>query len=387
MASPLSEKAISEALQYGNALLKFISPNDTGATGAHQAGFYLPKSAWEIYTPNAPTKGQNTEHPVKIEWHDGRITDSMVHWYGQGTRAEYRLTRFGRDFPFLIPDTVGDLLVLIPTSGTTFNAYVLDEEDDIEEVMAALGVQPFEHWSIYRNGAAEIEDTDSCLEKQFNEFAKELSNFPRGDIFSKATRDILAHCSREFAQATADEKLLEYYTTEYRLFQVVERQICQNEIGRLFKDVDDFLQTAASIMNRRKSRAGRSLENHVDSVLTEVRLPHEMQPRVDGKPDVIFPSKEAYLDPSYPTEKLIVMGVKTTCKDRWRQVLNEGKRVKNKHILTLQPGISANQLTEMHEAGVTLVVPQKLQGEYPKNHPLTILSVEDFVKQAQKVLA
>ncbi len=387
MASPLIEKAISEAVQHGNALLKFISPNDTGATGAHQAGFYLPKSAWEIYTPNAPTKGQNTKHDVDIEWHDGRTTNSVVTWYGQGTRSEYRLTRFGRDFPFLIPDTVGDLLMLVPTSAKHFNAYVFDQEDDIEEIMASLGVQPFEHWAIYKNGAAEVEDTDACLEKQFQEFAKSLETFPRTDVFSNSTRDMLAHCFSELAKQPADTKLLEYYLTEYRLFQVVERQICQSEIGRLFKDVDDFLHTAASIMNRRKSRAGHSLENHVDSILTEANLPHEMQPRVDGKPDIVFPSKEAYLDTSYPTENLIVMGVKTTCKDRWRQVLNEGKRVKNKHILTLQPGISSNQLTEMHEAGVTLVVPRKLQDEYPKNHPLTILTVEDFIEKAKEIVA
>jgi len=386
MASPLTEKAISETLQHGNALLKFISPNDTGVTGAHQAGFYLPKSAWEIFTPNAPTKGQNTKHEVEIEWHDGKTTQSVVTWYGQGTRSEYRLTRFGRDFPFLVPDTVGDLLMLVPMTATHFNAYVFDQEDDIEEIMASLGVQPFEHWAIYKNGAVQVEDTDACLEKQFQEFAKTLETFPRTDVFSNSTRDMLTHCFSELAKQPADTKLLEYYSTEYRLFQVVERQICQSEIGRLFKDVDDFLHTAASIMNRRKSRAGHSLENHVDSILTEANLPHEMQPRVDGKPDIVFPSKDAYLDTSYPTEKLIVMGVKTTCKDRWRQILNEGKRVKNKHILTLQPGISSNQLTEMHEAGVTLVVPRKLQDEYPKNHSLTILSVEDFIEKAKEIV-
>ena len=367
--------------------MKFISPNDTGATGAHQAGFYLPKSAWEIYTPHKPEKGQNSKHDVKIEWHDGRVTDSVVTWYGQGTRSEYRLTKFGRDFPFLIPDTVGDLLVLIPKSATEFNGYVLDQEEDIDEIIAALGVQPFEHWAVFRNGSAQTEDRDECLEKQFQEFSKKLENFPSGEIFSTETRKMLEHCLRELSKLNPDDKLIEFYSTEYRLFQVVERQICQSEIGRLFKDIDDFLQTAASIMNRRKSRAGRSLENHVDYLLNEAKIPHEMQAKVDGKPDIVIPNREAYLDTSYPIEKLFIVGVKTTCKDRWRQVLNEGKRVKQKHILTLQPGISSNQLKEMHEAGVTLGVPRKLQGEYPKDHPLTILTLEDFIASVNKTLS
>ncbi len=114
---------------------------------------------------------------------------------------------------------------------------------------------------------------------------------------------------------------------EYRLFRLAERQICQREFRQLFRDVDDFLQTASSIMNRRKSRAGRALENHVEQALTDARIPHKMRPGIDGKPDVVIPSEDAYHNINYPLEKLFIVGVKTTCKDRWRQVLNEGKRV------------------------------------------------------------
>jgi len=42
---------------------------------------------------------------------------------------------------------------------------------------------------------------------------------------------------------------------------------------------------------------------------------------VDGRPDVIIPGRDEYLNKSYPIDKLCVIGVKTTCKDRWRQVL------------------------------------------------------------------
>ena len=30
------------------AFCKFISANDVGATGAHQAGFYIPKNCWPL---------------------------------------------------------------------------------------------------------------------------------------------------------------------------------------------------------------------------------------------------------------------------------------------------------------------------------------------------
>jgi len=55
MTSPFCERAIEEALHYGNALLKFISPNDAGITGTHQYGYYLPKS---VCLSGHPKSGQ-----------------------------------------------------------------------------------------------------------------------------------------------------------------------------------------------------------------------------------------------------------------------------------------------------------------------------------------
>jgi len=66
--------------------------------------------------------------------------------YGKGTRSEYRLTRFGKGFAFLTPESVGDLLVLIPVSHTNFKAYVLDNDEDMEDLQAALGVEVTAFW-------------------------------------------------------------------------------------------------------------------------------------------------------------------------------------------------------------------------------------------------
>ena len=61
-----------------------------------------------------------------------------------------------------------------------------------------------------------------------------------------------------------------------------------------------------------------------------------------------------------------MLAAKTTCKDRWRQVLNEASRVPTKHLLTLQEGVSEGQFSEMREADVRLVVPADLHDAYPK---------------------
>lgn len=384
--SELSDKLITDAFQNGKALLKFISRNDTGATGSHQCGFYLPKQAWQLYTTNPPTIGQNAGQEVEIVWHDGTTTNSMVKWYGQGTRSEYRLTRFGRGFRWLNEDQVGNLFTLIPQSTGGYNAYVLETEDEIGEVLAALGVEPFNHWAVFEPGQIH-ETVEDCLLEKFNAFARAITALPTGDEMSEKAKIFLQECNRGFSSLGLDDVLLRLCETEYGLFRHIERKIYEPAIGQPFTDLENFLSLAKSIINSRKSRAGRSLENHVDFCLTEQSVPHIMRPpTIEGRPDIIIPDMASYNDISYPEERLFMVGVKTTCKDRWRQVLKEAPRVQKKYILTLQPGISSNQLSEMHAANVSLVIPQKLHREYPSSRVIEILTVEQFVDRTRTVL-
>jgi hypothetical protein len=387
--SPICEIAIAESLKAGNALLKFISPNDAGITGTHQCGFYLPKPVWEMYASFGPEKGRNDEAEVTINWQeDQRITNSRVKWYGKGTRSEYRLTRFGKDFPFLTSESVGDLLVLIPESYENFKAYVLDNDEDIDDVQAALGLEITGFWAAYADGKPRVETEIQCIEGRFRRFVENLEEFPTGNAFSQEALEALLECVDRFNHLTADKTLVRCVDAEYKLYRLAERQICQGEIVRVFKDVDDFLATASSIMNRRKSRAGRSLENHFDYLLRRAEIPHAIRPNeVDGKPDIIIPSVEAYRDKRYPTNRLFMVGVKTTCKDRWRQVLNEAKRIKDKHILTIQQGISKRQLRDMKEDGVQLIVPAEFHKQYPRKSEMKLLKVDEFVDLVRRRLA
>lgn len=387
MLSPTGERAVADALTVGKALLKFISPNDAGLTGSHQCGFYLPLGAWEMFTPQQPEDGVNHKHLVNILWQDGRTTESAVTWYGKKTRHEYRLTRFGREFPFLNADSVGNLLVLIPTSLTEFRAYVLDLEADIDDIQASLGVEVIDTWGVYEFGRDHIEDENECIDRHFRTFAAEVEDFPSGDRFAAATREALLACIADFVASPADEQLMRAVEAEYALFRIVERHLCSPQIQRLFKSVDDFLKTAASIMNRRKSRAGRSFENHVEFILRDTGIPFDVRPEIDGRPDMVIPSAKAYLDPDYPVDRLLVVALKTTCKDRWRQILNEGTRVPRKHLITMQQGISTNQLTEMVTANVSLIVPSSLHRRYPADNPMEIKTLDAFVADVKRVVA
>jgi len=190
--------------------------------------------------------GRNDEAEVYVEWQGGqRRTHSRVKWYGKA-KSEYRLTRFGKDFPFLTPDSVGDLLVLIPESHHDFKAFVLDTEADIEEIQAALGVEVTGFWAAYRNRQPQVETEDQCVERHFRKFVEHLEEFPSGQAFSKQTQDALLECLKDFARVSADKTLMRCVDAEYKLFRMAERQICQSQIVRVFKDVDapDLAATA-----------------------------------------------------------------------------------------------------------------------------------------------
>jgi len=387
MPTPYCERAIEDALRYGKAILKFISPNDADVTGGHQRGYYLPKTdgVWEIYTQVPPKKGVNDETSVSVVWQDGRTTASCIKWYGK-EKSEYRLTTFGKDFPYRTADSVGDLLVLIPKSYTEFNAYVLFHDTDIDQIQAALGVDIVRTWAAYVQDAPD-ESEQECVDRHFRDFVKSLTDWPKGKVFSTEAQKALINCIDALSKYSADRKLIEFTQAEFKLFRIAERYLCGNDIVGPFKDIDDFLKTAKRIMQRRVRRAGGALENHFEYLLKDAQIPYKMQPTLDGRPDVVIPCEDAYNDPSYPLDKLFVVGIKTTCKDRWRQVIQEGKRQPNKHLVTLQPAISGGQLQQMHEAGLTLVVPNKYHKAYPKvGNNATVMGVENFLDTIKRKL-
>jgi len=78
-----------------------------------------------------------------------------------------------------------------------------------------------------------------------------------------------------------------------------------------------------------------------------------------------------------------MLSAKTTCKDRWRQILNEADLIREKHLLTIQEGLSENQYSEMKDAGVQLVVPKKLQDRYPKAIRPELISLDQFLRDVR----
>ncbi|HET6225514.1 MAG TPA: type II restriction endonuclease, partial [Bacteroidia bacterium] len=172
---------------------------------------------------------------------------------------------------------------------------------------------------------------------------------------------------------------------EFQLFKVIENDRYNSRIKKSFKTVEELVETANTILNRRKSRAGKSLEHHLSEIFKTFHLSFATQVITEDnkKPDFLFPNVDAYYNDKFNEKKLVVLASKTTCKDRWRQILNEADRVKTKHLFTLQQGISNNQLEEMYKYNVCLVVPKVYLSSFPKNFQNKILTLDSFINHVQ----
>lgn len=380
--------AIQAALHGQKVFCKFLSANDTGKTGGHQAGIYISKPSIPILFDEPGEKGQNKEKWVKVKWHNDFETDTRFIYYGQGTRDEYRITNFGRGFPFLKPEYTGALFVFVQNSSEDYQGFVLNTEDEINQFLDAFGISPTETNRLIET---QIMAPELHEKMEVEKFISELEvDFPSSELMSAAARRIqdTVFDHQEFIRTNPDRKLLDWTDAEYRLFRALEYARYGEMITRGFSSVEDFIATANQVLNRRKSRAGKSLEHHLAAIFDGNQIIYQSQAITEGnkKPDFLFPSQEAYHDVAFPTDKLISLAAKTTCKDRWRQVINEADRLRgrNKFLCTLQQGISAAQMDEMEAEQVILVVPKPYIQTYPKDRQERIWTVGKFVQYVKE---
>jgi hypothetical protein len=203
--------------------------------------------------------------------------------------------------------------------------------------------------------------------------------FPQTRVFSAYARDSL----RGITPADdPDSTLMAWMEREELLFRTLERELVRDRLDKGFSgDVDGFLQFSLSVQNRRKSRVGAALESHLASILDacNVRYSRTEPTENKSKPDFLFPGIDEYRSAHYPADRLTMLGAKTTCKDRWRQVLSEAARIDIKHLLTLEAAISEPQTCEMRAQRLQLVVPRPLHKTYSIQQQGWLMNLRDFI--------
>ncbi|AMJ57824.1 MULTISPECIES: type II restriction endonuclease [Stenotrophomonas] len=341
------------------------------------------------------------------------VEDALLTWYDARQKAreergvmrdEYRLyfpstsvsANFGAGDVLVIAHCQdGSLLLIVAKSGSSVGQqiewlfgvdtsgvrYVLRSENDFDKqqlsfasrvILETIGLDP--GWL-----------DDSHLDEMINLFGE---SFPTTLQFSAFSR---SKCMSVDTLADPDHALMAWMEKEEQLFRALENHIVSKRLKEGFlsgdgkPDVDSFISYSLSVQNRRKSRVGLTLENHLEHIFKANLLRHSRTARTENrsKPDFLFPSQNSYLDLSFDSQRLIMLGVKSTCKDRWRQVLTEADRVEHKHLLTLEAPISTHQLYEMRAKKLALVVPSNLHDAYPKSDRGYLISLAQFIQEVQ----
>jgi hypothetical protein len=231
---------------------------------------------------------------------------------------------------------------------------------------------------------------DTHLEDMLKRFN---GRFPTTRVFSEYTRSTLPDVRPDDG---ADAALIAWMEREEALFRTLERHLISDRLSRGFgehhmiadgfargatADVDGFIAFSLSVQNRRKSRVGYALENHLERLFGSLGIPFARSAMTENrsKPDFLFPGSTEYADPHFDPARLTVLGVKSTCKDRWRQVLAEADRIDRKHLLTLESAISTYQTDEMQARRLQLVLPRPLHATFTSAQQAWLMDVDGFV--------
>ena len=175
----------------------------------------------------------------------------------------------------------------------------------------------------------------NVLEKKFNNHLKQLI-----DIEFEIYQDWEDKCSIEIIKEAIRKNLI---------------KDAGNFENTLIKNYELIREFYLSISQSRKSRAGKSFENHVKYLFNLLDYPFETQTQLNGIIDYLIPGEEAYRK---NRTSCVVISIKRTLRERWRQTVGElsSTNAGRIYLLTADTKISIGKVDEMKKNNVNLVV-------------------------------
>lgn len=337
------------------------------------------------------------------------IEDGFLTWYDARQRAREERGVMRWEYRLYFPTNLvsqcaaeGDLLVITRRADDSLLAIVAEKDTTIErQIMWLFGFSDLTHPGFSVKSELETEqdrigfaarvvleqigiepedEAPNYLDEMLRRFG---GGFPKTIEFSAYARSTIRDLS---SRDNPDTALVAWMEREEILFRTLEKHLIGEKLRSLtqagIEDTEPFIKLVQSALQRRKSRAGSALENHLEQVFTDHVVIYTRTGVTEGKlkPDFIFPGIGYYHDASFPQARLTMLAAKSTCKDRWRQILNEAARIPNKHLLTLEPSISENQTEEMKAERVQLVMPRGLHPTYTPAQQAWLMDVEGFTE-------
>lgn len=233
-----------------------------------------------------------------------------------------------------------------------------------------------------RLGLVTPPDPGIDVDAMVHEFAGRM---PTVAAFSSYARRSLPTAT---AQDDPDTTLAQWWERTNDLFVAYDDHLTTILIEETFSNPANrtaavFYRLFRSRQNSRFSRAGKTLEHHVNALLDLHHIPHSWGAAVPGEaiPDFLFPGVRQYVDLHYPPKGLAVLAAKTSLRERWAQVSDEAHRIHRKHILTLEKSVPESKTDRMRAIHIQLVVPRPYQKGYTLAQQEWLQSLNDFLTE------
>lgn len=392
---------------FDGVAVKHLSKVEADILASHQHEFNGVKGLKDIFGESEGKSAYKTKFIYLSDSDDEPITEEgSLTWYDARHKARVERNVMRWEYRLYFPDNrvsqcwnVGDILVIAKCRDNTLLAIVAEAETTIaRQILWLFGFSNLDHpgFSVREEleteqdriefasrfilesiGIVVKESEESLLDGMLKRFQGKLPDTKTFSAYARSTLpDVTVHDD-------ADAALMAWMEREEILFRTLEKHIIGERLSQGFdKDIDGFVAFSLSVLNRRKSRVGLALENHLEILFQESGIRYSRNPVTENKskPDFIFPGENEYRNMSFSELNLTMLGVKSSCKDRWRQVLSEAERIEKKHLLTLEAAISKNQTDEMKSKNLQLVLPIKLHQSYLPEQQSWLMSITEFTK-------
>lgn len=381
-------------------LIKKLSRNDCSwadEPGKHQAGIYIPAEIRESgFLPSLANSNPERSHILDARFltfwpRSGETRNSALkHYTNKGT--EMHMTRVPKEeFSNLTPASWfvgGDLTSPVADARHWF--MTIDSASEEAEALETL----FDLDADFRFALFDPTDLPHEPEDELAELIEELSNaIARGkldEFVTKASRmpqpkELAEQAQKEYLAETGLNELNPFSIEapgdvvmrisrdlEYRLYKRSELRFRASQALAILAKESNLVESVVrgyatldalflSASQTRKSRAGRSFETHLSTMLRSAQIRFEEQAVTGGRrPDFVLPDVGTLMSPRRDFDDAIVVALKTTLRERWKQVSKE-RFNSSVFLATVDDRVSEEAIVEMDGQGIVLVVPETLK--------------------------
>jgi hypothetical protein len=389
--------------------IKRLSAVEVDASASHQREFHADRLGRELGLDGARLEGDLLASYYPIDGEPQIESTSYTYYQARKPpRSEFRL--YPHTGMFQDEAHEGDLLVVFRSPAHTALRMVAAErgsraELELLEAFFARDVPSLDRFRYVESpassaGAQQLAlaltptppDLDDTVAKHPTyRWALDNGEYP--------TTAVMAVSAREIADVTygqdldPDSFLDQGLAAETRLFFAIEQKLAAIELAALTAkttDVSAILEWSTRRLNSRKSRRGRSLQRHLEALLTREQIPFSPECPTEEPPpvDVMVPSCHAYADPAFPPDRLRAISCKSTLKERWMEIVPEARRVHTKFVLTLDDKLTDNVIESMVRQRVRPFMPARVLETYARRHTRPLLSsVSDLLDELRLAVA